>query len=154
MTTTGTSTRSTDTTALIDIPRSPNRAIATGLGSLFLLLGTLGFFVFPLGTFFDTTGGELFFLFGVNPAHVLLWLMAGAALVIAGTSGTGAARTINAFVGVPVLVLGVLGLFVRGTEVNFLAFNLASSILWIVAGALLLLTAVGAERPKGTVARR
>lgn len=141
-------------TAVIDIPRSPNRALAVGLGTVFVLLSVCGFLVFPLGTFFDTTGGELFYVFGINPAHVLLWAAAGAALLIAGTSGTGSARTINAFVGVPVLVLGVLGLFVQGTDLNVLAFSTGSAVLWIVTGALLLLTAIGAERRRTAVSRR
>ncbi|GAB2976738.1 DUF4383 domain-containing protein [Frigoribacterium salinisoli] len=134
-------------------PRSPNRGIGVLFGALFVALGVCGFFVFPLGTFFDTEGGELLWL-GINPAHVFLWIISGAALVIAGTAGVGSARTINAWVGAPMLVLGVVGLFVRGTDLNLLAFTIPSALLWIAAGALLLLTAVGADRPRGTVARR
>jgi len=134
-------------------PRSPNQGLGVLFGALFVALGVCGFLVFPLGTFFDTEGGELLWL-GINPFHVFLWVVSGAALVIAGTAGVGSARTINAWVGAPMLVLGVLGLFVRGTELNVLAFTLPSALLWIAAGGLLLLTAIGADRPKKAVVRR
>jgi hypothetical protein len=127
------------------IRESPNRAAALTIGTLVLLVGACGFFAMDMGTFFDTTGAELGFL-NVNPALIVIWVLAGAALLIAGASGRDSARTINAVVGLLFVVFGVAGFLVRDTDVNFLALNLGDDITHLVAGGVLLLTAVGAER--------
>jgi hypothetical protein len=44
------------------------------------------------------------------------------------------------------VVFGVVGFFLEGTDVNFLAFNLGDNITHLAGGLLLLATAVGAER--------
>jgi hypothetical protein len=127
------------------IRESPNRAAALTIGTIVLLVGACGFFAEDMGSFFDTTGAELGFL-NVNPALIVIWVLSGAALLIAGASGRGSARTINAAVGLLFVVLGVAGFLVRDTDANVLALNLGDDVVHLGAGAVLLLTAIGAER--------
>jgi len=127
------------------IRESPNRAAALTIGTIVLLVGACAFFAENMGPFFGTTGAALGFL-NVNPGLVVIWVLSGAALLIAGASGSAPARTINTAIGLLFVVLGVAGFLVRDTEVNFLALNLGDDILHLVAGAVLLLTAIGAER--------
>ncbi|WP_423920498.1 DUF4383 domain-containing protein [Frigoribacterium sp. 2-23] len=133
--------------------QSANSKLGILVGVVFVLLGFCGFFVYNPGTFFDTTGDRLFEVWGTNPAHTLIWIVIGAGLLIAGFSGGGSARSINGLVGVVFVVLGIVGFFVMGTDVNFLALNLADNITHLIAGVLLLLTAAGADRPRRAVAR-
>ena len=127
------------------IRESPNRAAALTIGTIVLLVGACGFFAENMGPFFGTTGAALGFL-NVTPALVVIWVLSGAGLIIAGASGRGPARSIATVVGLLFVVLGVGGFLVRDTEVNFLALNLGDDITHLVAGGVLLLTAIGAER--------
>lgn len=127
------------------IRESPNRALGLTIGTVVLLLGAVALFTENMGAFFDTTGGRLG-PWNVNPALVVIWLLAGAALILGGASNRGSARALNATVGVVFVVFGVLGFIVRDTELNLLAFNLGDDITHLVAGGLLVLTAIGAER--------
>jgi hypothetical protein len=127
------------------IRESPNRALALTIGTVVLLLGAVGFFAEDMGSFVSTEGAPLG-PWNVNPALIVIWVLTGAALIIAGASGRAAARSINLAVGLLFVVFGVAGFLVRDTEANYLALNLGDDITHLVAGALLVLTAVGAER--------
>lgn len=136
----------TSTVPAPSIRESPNRGLTIALGTIVLLLGVCGFLAPDMGTFFDTTGAPLFGIWNVNPALTVIWVLAGAALILGGTSGVSAARSIGAIVGLVYVVFGVVGFFVEGTEANYLAVNLADNITHLVVGGLLLLTAIGADR--------
>jgi len=136
----------TSTVPAPSIRESPNRGLTLALGTIVLLLGVAGFLAPDMGSFFDTTGGPLLGIWNVNPALAVIWVLAGAALILGGTSGVSAAKSIGAIVGVVFVVFGVVGFFVGGTEANLLAFNLGDDITHLVVGGLLVLTAIGADR--------
>ena len=136
----------TSTVPAPSIRESPNRGLTLALGTIVLLLGVCGFLAPDMGSFFDTTGASLFGVWNVNPALTVIWVLAGAALILGGTSGVSAARSLGAVVGLVYVVFGIVGFLVEGTEVNYLAVNLADNITHLVVGGLLLLTAIGADR--------
>lgn len=125
---------------------SANRLLATVFGSVYILFGIAGFFVTSGVGFFDTSGGLLFGIFGVNVAHNVVHILIGAALVIAGLSGVRAARTVNGVAGAACLLLGIVGLFVVGGAFNILAINGADNVLHFGSAVLLLAVGLGAER--------
>ncbi|GAA0965859.1 DUF4383 domain-containing protein [Frigoribacterium faeni] len=136
----------TSTVPAPSIRESPNRGLTLALGTIVLLLGLCAFLAEDMGTFFDTTGANLLGVWNVNPALAVIWVLAGAALILGGASGVSSARSIGAIVGVVYLVFGVVGFFVEGTDVNFLAVNLGDNITHVIVGGLLVLTAIGADR--------
>lgn len=136
----------TSTVPAPSIRESPNRGLTLAFGTIVLLLGVAGFLVPDMGGFFDTTGANLLGIWNVNPALAVIWVLAGAALVLGGTSGVSAARSIGAIVGLVFVVFGVVGFLVEGTEANYLALNLGDHISHLVVGGLLVLTAIGADR--------
>lgn len=125
--------------------KSPNRLLATTFGITYLLIGIAGFWVTGGIGFFDTPGGLLLGLFEVNAFHNVAHVVIGAALLIAGLSGTRPARTVNSAVGVAYLGLGIAGLFVVGSQFNFLAINGADNVLHFGSAALLLAVGLGAD---------
>ena len=142
----GTTTTATPAPYEPTIRESPNRGAGLFVGTVFLLLGAIGFLVEDMGTFFSTQGASLWFVWNLNPALVVVWVLAGAALIIAGASSRASARYINTWIGLIFVVFGIAGFFLEGTDVNFLAFNLGDNVTHLAGGLLLLATAVGAER--------
>jgi hypothetical protein len=131
--------------------RSPNRSIATIVGTLYLIAGIAGVFTASGAGFFSTSGGEILGLFEVNPFHDVLHILIGAALLIAGLSTVAAAKTVTTLIGTVCLVLGMVGLFVIGTPFNVLAMNGADNVLHFASAVLLLAVGLGAERSVTTV---
>jgi uncharacterized membrane protein YfcA len=127
--------------------KSPNRALATTIGVIYLLIGIFGVAASNSSTLFGTQGGYLFNLFEVNIAANAVHVLIGLGLIIAGASSTSAARQLNTVLGVILVVIGIIGFPLLNNEANILAFNIPTNILHLVAGALLLLTALRAERP-------
>ena len=127
--------------------KSPNRALATTIGVIYLLIGIFGVAATNSATLFGSQGGYLFNLFEVNISANALHVIIGLGLIIAGASSTSAARQLNTIIGVILLVLGVIGFPLLNSESNIFAFNIATNILHLAAGALLLLTALGADKP-------
>lgn len=126
--------------------KSPNRLLATVFGVVYVLIGIAGFSVTMHVGFFAAPGGLLFGIFEVNAFHNVAHLVIGAALLIAGLSGTRPARTVNCVVGAAYLVLGLIGLFVVGSPFNILAINGADNVLHFGSAVLLLAVGLGAER--------
>lgn len=126
---------------------SSNRLLATLLGTAYVVIGVAGFFFTSGVGFFDTDGGFLFGIFEVNNLHNVVHIVIGAALAIAGLSGTLQAKVVNSVVGTLFLLLGLAGLFVVGSVFNVLALNGADNVLHFGSAALLLAVALGAERP-------
>ncbi len=132
---------------------SPNRIIGTLFGVLYLLFGFFGFFWVPGVPFAGPGdgGNAVFAAFGVNPLHVLLMLVIGAALLVSATSSAFAAKRANTLFGAIFLLLGVVGFFLAAPDggrnaVNFLALTFGDQLLHLITGVILLATGLGAER--------
>jgi len=126
--------------------KSPNRLLGVVFGAVYVLVGILGFTVTSGVGFFSTSGGLLLGLFEVNIFHNVAHLLIGAALLIAGLSSIPAARAVNTTVGAAYLLLGVVGLFLVGSEFNILAINAADNVLHFASAAVLLGVGLGAEK--------
>jgi hypothetical protein len=125
---------------------SPNRLLAVVFGAVYVLIGLLGFTVTAGVGFFDTSGGLLLGLFEVNILHNVAHLLIGAALLIAGLSSVPAARSVNTTIGAVYLLLGIVGLFLVGSELNILAINAADNVLHFGSAAVLLAVGLGADK--------
>jgi hypothetical protein len=125
---------------------SPNRLLAVVFGAVYVLVGLLGFTVTAGVGFFDTSGGLLLGLFEVNILHNVAHLLIGAALLIAGLSSVPAARSVNTTIGADYLLLGIVGLFLVGSELNILAINAADNVLHFGSAAVLLAVGLGADK--------
>ena len=126
--------------------KSPNRLLGVVFGAVYVLVGILGFTVTSGVGFFSTSGGLLLGLFEVNIFHNVAHLLIGAALLIAGLSSIPAARAVNTTVGAAYLLLGVVGLFLVGSEFNILAINAADNVLHFASAAVLLAVGLGADK--------
>ncbi|MCU1514003.1 MAG: hypothetical protein JWO10_1093 [Microbacteriaceae bacterium] len=126
--------------------RSPNRLLATIFGAVYLLIGVLGFTVTANTGFFSTQGGLLLGIFEVNIFHNVAHLLIGAALLIAGLSSVRAAKTVNTVVGAAYLLLGIVGLFITGTDFNILALNVPDHVLHFGSAVILLGVGLGADK--------
>lgn len=127
--------------------KSPNRALATTIGVIYVLIGVFGVAATNSATLFGSQGGYLFDLFEVNISANALHVIIGLGLIIAGASATSAARRLNTIVGVVLIALGIIGFPLLNSDSNIFATNVATDILHLATGALLLLTALGADRP-------
>ncbi|MFE1664570.1 DUF4383 domain-containing protein [Microbacterium sp. P02] len=126
--------------------QSPNRLVATIFGAVYLLVGALGFAVTGGVSFIATEGGLLLGIFEVNPLHNIAHLLIGAALLIAGLSSVVAAKTVNSLIGAVYLLLGVVGFFLVGTDLNVLALNTPDHFLHLASAIVLLGTGLAADR--------
>jgi Domain of unknown function (DUF4383) len=129
------------------MPKSPNRALATTVGVLYVLIGVFGVAATNSATLFGSQGGYLFDLFEVNISANALHVLIGLGLIIAGASGTEPARRLNTVIGVILLVIGILGFPLLHNTANIFAVNIATNILHLATAVLLLATALRAERP-------
>ena len=125
--------------------RSANRWVGIVGGAAFVLLGVLSMLA-GQGLF----GPPETLVFGVlagNAAQGILHVLVGAALAIAGLSRVRASAVVNGVVGGVLLVLGLAGLFLVGTEANLLALSVADNAVHFGAAAVLLAAGLGADRP-------
>ena len=137
--------------------RSPNRIIATLFGSVYVLVGFLGFF-WTSGVPFAGPGNgsnAILGIFEVNPLHNMVHLLVGVALLIAGTGTAAAAKAANSTVGAVYLLLGIVGFFLAAPDggrspINFLSLNTADQVLHLASALVLLATGLGADRALGT----
>ena len=118
--------------------RSTAEIVGYAFGALYLLVGLVGFAVTGGVEFAGVEGNEIFGIFEVNPLHNVVHLLVGAALLWGAMRGVNAARTINTVVGATYLLVGILGLFMTGSESNILAINGADNALHLVSAAILL----------------
>ncbi len=129
--------------------QSPNRLVATIFGAVYLLVGILGLFVAG-ANFAGEEGGLLLGIFRVNHLHNIVHLAIGAALLIAGLRNTAAAKATNTTVGAVYLLVGIVGFFLVGTDLNILALNTADHILHLLSAIVLLGTGLALDRSTGT----
>ena len=122
--------------------RSLNQTVAGALGLVYLAVGLIGFAVTSGVDFFAREGDELFGVFEINPAHNIVHLLIGAALLGAAMKGPWAARGMNLAIGGTYLLVGVLGLFLLDTDADILALNHADNALHLGTAAVLLGTAL------------
>jgi hypothetical protein len=133
-------------TATVPISASPNRLLATVIGAIYVVIGVLGFTVTNGGGFFATHGSLLLGVFEVNPFHNVAHVVIGAALLMAGLSSLRAAKTVNTIVGTFYLLLGIVGLFLVGTDLNVLALNVPDHVLHFASAVMLLGVGLGADQ--------
>jgi len=126
--------------------KSINRTVATIFGAIYILVGLLGFLVTSNVGFAAPEGGRLLGIFEVNPLHNIVHLLIGAVLLYAGNKSVAIARKANIGVGAAYLLVGILGLFIAGTDANFLALNHADHFLHF--GSALILLIVGLTQDK------
>ena len=115
---------------------SPNRLVAGVFGAVYLLVGLLGFAVTGFSNFAGTEGDTLI-VFDVNPLHNIVHLAIGALLLFSSKS-VAAAKGSNTAVGAVYLLVGILGLFLIGTDANILALNGADNVLHFASAIVLL----------------
>ncbi len=125
---------------------SPNRMLGTIFGAVYLLVGLLGFAVTGGVGFLATKGGLLLGIFEVNPLHNIAHLLIGAALLIAALSSVSAAKGVNTTVGAVYLLLGIVGFFLVGTDLNILALNTPDHFLHLASAIVLLGVGLGADK--------
>ncbi|QYH34938.1 DUF4383 domain-containing protein [Salinibacterium sp. M195] len=126
--------------------QSPNRLLGVVLGTVYILLGLLGFTVTNGVNFLATEGGLLVGILGLNGFHNVVHIVIGAALVLAGISNRQAARTANSTIGFAFLILGFAGLLLVGSSLNILALNAADNVLHFASAVVLLLVGLGADK--------
>lgn len=121
--------------------------MATVVGVVYLVVGLLGFTVTG-GVPFLATANEALLLgaFQVNPLQNTLHLVVGALMLAAGFTQPRTARRVNSVAGALLLLLGLVGLYVVGTESNLLALNGAVNALHFGTAVVLLAAGLGAEK--------
>lgn len=116
---------------------SPNRIVGAVFGAVYLLVGLVGFAI-TAGTGFMATSGPKLIFFELNPLHNIVHLGVGLLLGIAAYKGVKTATAANLLVGGVYLAVGILGLFLVGTELNLIALNHADNGLHFASAAVLL----------------
>ena len=118
---------------------SPNRLIGAVFGVVYLLVGLLGFVYTGFANVAGTdTNDKILGIFEVNPLHNIAHLAIGALLLFSARKGVAAAKGSNVLVGGVYLLLGILGLFILGSNLNILSLNGADNVLHLASAALLL----------------
>lgn len=123
-----------------------NRVLGYGFGAVYLLVGLLGFAVTSGVGFAATDGEKLLGLFEVNPLHNVVHLLVGALLVAAASRGEPVAGQVNTFVGGVYLLVGVIGLFLPGSDANILALNGLDNLLHFASSGVLLAAGLSAGK--------
>jgi hypothetical protein len=119
------------------VTASPNTLLGAVFGVVYLLVGLAGFAV-TSGVGFAATEGKPLIVFEVNPLHNIVHLLVGALLLFGALRGARTAKAVNTLVGGVYLLVGLVGLFLVGTEANILALNGADNVLHFASAALLL----------------
>lgn len=123
---------------------SPNRTLGAVFGVVYLLVGLAGFAVTGFSNFAGTEGDTLI-VFDVNPLHNIVHLLVGG-LLLGASRSVGTAKGANTLVGGVYLAVGVVGLFLIGTDANILALNDADNGLHFASAVLLLGVGLGADK--------
>ena len=118
------------------------RRLAQLGGTVYTAIALLGFAVTGLSDPFVTTG--VYLGMELNPAHNLLHLLVGAALLAAAASNEATARSLVLLTAACLGTLGMLAPTMIGTEANVLALDTPDAVLHlgtaVVAGLCLALT--------------
>lgn len=105
------------------------------LGWTFVAIAVVGFILTGFGGFFGMDG-ETLILFGVNPAHNVVYLILGATYLIGARATEAGARAVVLVLSSAYLLVGVLGLILIDSSANILAINQADNVLHLAVGAL------------------
>jgi hypothetical protein len=127
--------------------RTVNQTVALVFGAIYTLVGLAGFLVSDT---FAATDDNTLLGFEVNNLHNIVHLLIGLAL-IAASRRHDSARGANLAIGATYLLLGVLGWFIEGTDINILALNSADHVLHLLSGAVLAGTALAADKTRSRV---
>lgn len=128
------------------LTKSPNRLVATIFGAIYLLIGLLGFLITSGVGFASNEGEPLLGVFEVNPLHNIVHLLIGAYLLYSGLKTVKMAKAANTTVGAVYFLVGVIGLFLVDSHLNFLALNSADNVLHFLSALILLGVGIGLER--------
>jgi len=114
---------------------SIQKTVALVVGSVFVLVGILGFIPALV------PGGALLGIFEVNVLHSIVHVLFGVLGIAA--AYTGLSRLYNRVIGIVYLVLFLLGLipvlYINGALLGLVSINLADNLLHLVVGAVLVL---------------
>lgn len=129
--------------------RSLNSTVAAVFGAGYVLVGLAGFLVSDT---FAATDDDTLLGFEVNGLHNVVHVLIGLALLGA-SRRTGSARRLNLLIGATYVLLAVLGPLVQDTAANVVALNGPDHVLHLLSGALLVATAVLADKATRTTGR-
>lgn len=118
-----------------------NRTVAAVFGVVYVLVGIVGFIL--------TTDDKIFGLFEVNALHNIVHIVLGLALLY-GSTNTAAATMMNRWVGIVLLVLGVLGIF-SPSGFGLVPIGGADIFLHLASGVILVGTSLMSSREASTV---
>lgn len=128
--------------------RSANRRAGLLLGGLLAVLGIVGL-VASIGVpLADPEGVPLVAALTVNPLQGILTLVVAVALIVPATRSLDASRRANGIVGTGLLAAGIGGLYFISTTANLLAITSTNTVIQFGAAAVLLVVALGADRPE------
>lgn len=116
---------------------TPVRLAGAGLGSVYLLVGAVGFVLTGV-TSWSMHNSATILLFQVNPIHNVAHLGLGAALLVGGLLGTEPARSVDRLVGFVFLLLSLVGPFLMGSHMDPISLNSPDHALHLGTAALLL----------------
>ncbi|MGH2788829.1 MAG: DUF4383 domain-containing protein [Actinomycetota bacterium] len=129
-------------------PRSPAQTFALVFGSVYVLVGLLGFFVADAVT--GGSANDKLIVFPVNHLHNVVHLAIGGAWLVAARS-SGIARSVNAIIGsvyLLVALLGFTGIDLMRTLLNIQGSGDADNFLHLASGALSLYFGTAGARPQ------
>lgn len=126
--------------------QSPNRLLGVFAGTVFVLVGLLGFFVATPYPFATTEGGLLIGLFASNAFLASIHVVIGAIMLLCGLASAPLSKIVNTLIGAGLFLLGVFGIFAEQTSANVFALNSGTTLLHFLAGAVLVIIGFAADR--------
>jgi hypothetical protein len=128
------------------LSQSPNRLLGIVAGIIFILIGLFGFFIATPYPFATTQGGVLIGLFASNALLASIHVVIGGFMLICGLAARVPAKVVNFIVGVGLFAFGVFGLFAAHTSGNIFAINSGDTVLHFIAGVVLAVSALAADK--------
>lgn len=125
---------------------SRNRFVGLVGGTLFVLLGAIGFLVTGDVPFSGSEGGVLFTLLELNGLQNVVHLALGTALIAGSFGSLRFTAAWNSTIGAVCFVLGFYGLFAIDLSADILSLNTWANALHFGAAAVLLAVGLGADR--------
>jgi uncharacterized protein DUF4383 len=122
---------------------NPLRLLGLVFGTVYLVVGLMGFAVTGFGNLIGSTGDLA--VFQLNPLHNIAHLVIGLLWLLSAASADTARAAAQVF-GTVYLVLSILGFLAVGAALNALALNMGDNVLHLVSGGGALLLSVYLER--------
>jgi len=116
--------------------QNPLRLLALVFGTVYVVVGVLGFAVTGIGSLLGSVG--ILAVFQLNPLHNLAHLLIGS-LWLLSASSVDSARSAAQVFGLVYVVLSILGFLEVGAALNALALNMADNFLHLFSGGTALL---------------